>query len=96
MEKELREAVKEAARKYYRGVYGTKKEFTYIPPSGKLLDEEDLMGMIDASLDMWLTAGRFNDQFEKDFASLFGCKICPFHQLGLVGQFAGALGADVL
>ena len=74
MEKELREAVKEAARKYYRGVYGTKKEFTYIPPSGKLLDEEDLMGMIDASLDMWLTAGRFNDQFEKDFAAFLGVK----------------------
>ncbi len=74
MEKELRETVKEAARNYYRGVYGTKKEFAYIPPSGKLLDEEDLMGMIDASLDMWLTAGRFNDQFEKDFAAFLGVK----------------------
>ena len=74
MEKKLREAVKEAARQYYRGVYGTKKEFAYIPPSGKLLDEEDLMGMIDASLDMWLTAGRFNDQFEKDFAAFLGVK----------------------
>lgn len=74
MEKELREQVKSAAAKYYREVYGQKKEFSYIPPSGKLLDEEDLMHMIDASLDMWLTAGRFNDQFEKDFAQFLGVK----------------------
>ena len=74
MEKELREQVKLAAAKYYRKVYGQKKEFGYIPPSGKLLDEEDLMHMIDASLDMWLTAGRFNDQFEKDLAQFLGVK----------------------
>lgn len=74
MEKELREAVKQAARNYYKEVYGKKREFKYIPPSGKLLDEEDLMGMIDASLDMWLTAGRFNDQFEKEFAAFLGVK----------------------
>ena len=74
MEKELREQVKSAAAKYYREVYGQKKGFGYIPPSGKLLDEEDLMHMIDASLDMWLTAGRFNDQFEKDFAQFLGVK----------------------
>lgn len=74
MEKELRAQVKEAAAKYYRNVYGQKKEFGYIPPSGKLLDEEDLMHMIDASLDMWLTAGRFNNQFEKEFAQFLGVK----------------------
>ena len=74
MEKELREAVKKAAADYYRAVYGKKKEFTYIPPSGKLLDEEDLLHMIDASLDMWLTAGRFNDRFEKEFAQFLGVK----------------------
>lgn len=72
MEKELRESVKEAARNYYREIYGHKREFKYIPVSGKLLDEEDLMGMIDASLDMWLTAGRFNDQFEKNFSQFLG------------------------
>jgi len=74
MEKELRQAVKQAASNYYREVYGKKKEFKYIPPSGKLLDEEDLLHMIDASLDMWLTAGRFNDQFEKEFAEFLGVK----------------------
>ena len=74
MEKELRQAVKEAASQYFRQVHGAKKELKYIPPSGKLLDENDLLHMIDASLDMWLTAGRFNDQFEKEFAEFLGVK----------------------
>ena len=30
--------------------------------------------MIDASLDMWLTTGRFNDAFEKEFASFLNSK----------------------
>ena len=60
MEQELRNKVKAAAQEYYKEIYGKKREFDYIPPSGKLLGEEELMNMIDASLDMWLTAGRFN------------------------------------
>ena len=74
MEKELRAAVQAAAAKYFDEVYGTKKELSYIPASGKLLDKADLSNMIDATLDMWLTAGRFNDQFEKDFADFLGVK----------------------
>lgn len=72
MEKELRQIVKDAARNYFRQVHGGKQNFDYIAPSGKLLDEQDLLNMIDASLDMWLTNGRFNDQFEKDFAAFLG------------------------
>ena len=74
MEQELRNKVKEAAKEYYKEVYGKKREFNYIPPSGKLLGEEELMNMIDASLDMWLTAGRFNNEFEKKFAQYLGVK----------------------
>lgn len=74
MEQELRNKVKEAAKEYYKEVYGRKREFDYIPPSGKLLGEEELLNMIDASLDMWLTAGRFNREFEKKFANYLDVK----------------------
>lgn len=74
MEQELRNKVKAAAQEYYKEVYGKKREFDYIPPSGKLLGEEELMNMIDASLDMWLTAGRFNKEFETKFAKYLGVK----------------------
>ena len=74
MEEKLRNKVKEAAREYFRNVYGEKRSFEYIPPSGKFLQEEDLISMIDASLDMWLTAGRFNSKFERKLASYLGIK----------------------
>ena len=51
-----------------------KTEKRYIPASGKNIGAEELQNMIDASLDMWLTAGRFNDQFEHDFAEKLGVR----------------------
>lgn len=74
MEEKLRNKVKEAAKEYYKEVYAKRRTFDYIPPSGKLLGEEELLNMIDASLDMWLTAGRFNKEFETKFAKYLGVK----------------------
>lgn len=45
---------------------------TTIPPSGKVIDEAEIGLMIEASLDGWLTTGRFNDQFEKRLAAFIG------------------------
>lgn len=50
------------------------KEKKYIPASGKNIGAEELCNMIEASLDMWLTAGRFNDEFEQKFASKLGVR----------------------
>lgn len=50
------------------------KEKKYIPASGKNIGKEELLNMMEASLDMWLTAGRFNDEFEKNFAEKLGVK----------------------
>ena len=47
---------------------------TIIPPSGKLIDSEELKLMVEASLDGWLTTGRFNDEFEKKLAKFIGVK----------------------
>jgi CDP-6-deoxy-D-xylo-4-hexulose-3-dehydrase len=49
---------------------------TPIPPSGKLLGEEELQNMVAASLDGWLTTGRFNAEFEKKLAAYLGVKYC--------------------
>ena len=45
---------------------------SYIPVTGKVLDEEDILNGVDAALDGWLTAGRFANTFEADFARYFG------------------------
>lgn len=43
----------------------------YIPVTGKVLDEDDVLLGVDATLDAWLTAGRFANQFEYEFAKYF-------------------------
>lgn len=49
---------------------------TVIPPSGKVLGEEELQNMVSASLDGWLTTGRFNTEFESKLAYFLGVKYC--------------------
>ncbi len=43
-----------------------------IPPSGKVIDEAEIALMIEASLDGWLTTGRFNAMFETRLAQFIG------------------------
>ena len=45
-----------------------------IPPSGKVIGAEELKNMVEASLDGWLTTGRFNAEFEKKLAAFIGIK----------------------
>jgi len=47
---------------------------TSIPPSGKLLGATELQYMVEASLDGWLTTGRFNTEFEQKLAEFIGVK----------------------
>lgn len=70
-----RAAVIEAAKKYYVD-FNKKTDFiagkTYIPVTAKVVDENDLGYLIDASLDMWLTTGRYGRNFEAEFGKFFG------------------------
>ena len=43
----------------------------YIPVTGKVIDQDDILLGVDAALDGWLTAGRFANGFEADFAKYF-------------------------
>jgi CDP-6-deoxy-D-xylo-4-hexulose-3-dehydrase len=45
-----------------------------VPPSGKVLGAAELQNMVEASLDGWLTTGRFNDAFEKRLSEFLGIK----------------------
>jgi len=47
---------------------------TVVPPSGKVLGADELKNMVEASLDGWLTSGRFNAEFEKKLAAFIGIK----------------------
>ncbi len=45
---------------------------TVIPPAGKVVGAPEMGLMVEASLDAWLTTGRFNDEFEKRLAKFIG------------------------
>lgn len=47
---------------------------TPVPVSGKVFDADEMQHLVDASLDFWLTAGRFAAQFERDFARWVGVR----------------------
>jgi len=73
LRKEISELVKEFADLQY-----VEKPFepgkSVVPPSGKVIGETELQYMVEASLDGWLTTGRFNDLFEKELAEFIGVK----------------------
>ncbi|MDR3681133.1 MAG: lipopolysaccharide biosynthesis protein RfbH [Flavipsychrobacter sp.] len=46
----------------------------YIPVTGKILDEDDILYGVDATLDGWLTTGRYAVEFERKFAQYFGSR----------------------
>lgn len=45
-----------------------------VPPSGKVVGAKEMELMVEASLDAWLTTGRFNDQFEERLAKFLGVR----------------------
>jgi CDP-6-deoxy-D-xylo-4-hexulose-3-dehydrase len=47
-----------------------------IPYAGRVYDEKEMIALVDASLDFWLTSGRYAEQFEKDLAEFLGMKYC--------------------
>jgi len=62
----------------YSDINFKQKEFvpgvSEVPVSGKVIGALELINMVEASLDGWLTTGRFNEQFEKKLANFLGIK----------------------
>ncbi len=53
-----------------------------VPVSGKVLDPSDIAALVDASLDGWLTAGRFHENFERALARYVGARSALFVNSG--------------
>jgi CDP-4-dehydro-6-deoxyglucose reductase, E1 len=83
-EKQLRQKTIKAALEHYK--FKAKREpfkpGDRIPYAGRVFDEREITNLIDASLDFWLTAGRWADKFEKDFAACLGVKYCSLVNSG--------------
>ena len=76
-EAEAREQIKAMVAEYYHDF--KEKKTTYqegdrITYAARVFDEKEMCALTDATLDFWLTTGRFADQFEKEFAKWIGVK----------------------
>lgn len=84
MEADLRYQILELTRKYIREKQ--KEEFlpgkTLIPFARRVFDENEYVNLVDSSLDGWLTAGRYEEEFELKFANFFGIKSCSLVNSG--------------
>ena len=85
LEKEQRQKVLNAAVEHYKIKHQKKAEFQpgdKISYGGRVFDEKEIVTLIDASLDFWLTTGKYADKFEKDFAEFLGVKYCSLTNSG--------------
>ena len=81
---EFRKQILELTRKYIREKQ--KEDFmpgkTLIPFARRVFDENEYVNLVDSSLDGWLTAGRYEEEFELKFANFFGVKSCSLVNSG--------------
>jgi CDP-6-deoxy-D-xylo-4-hexulose-3-dehydrase len=76
-ESEAREEIKGLVAEFYNQFKKNNKEFKpgdRITYASRVFDEKEMMALTDATLDFWLTTGRFSDQFEKSFAKWLGVR----------------------
>lgn len=78
-EKKLREEIFERVK----AIYSLRKSKEKFEPgkspvlySGRVFDDKEIVSLVDASLDFWLTAGRFAAKFENSFANYLSRKFC--------------------
>lgn len=66
-------------KEYYKQKFARKKFIpgkTYVPVSGKIFDQKEMIAMTEAVLDGWWTEGRFSNEFERKLSQKIGVKFC--------------------
>jgi CDP-6-deoxy-D-xylo-4-hexulose-3-dehydrase len=73
----LRAQILELVRQYHDAAFPARTFVpgqSTVPCAGRVFDDDDLVHLVDASLDFWLTTGRYAEQFEREFAERFGVR----------------------
>ena len=78
-EAEAREQIKALVAEYYADFKRPQQDKPFAPGdriayASRVYDEKEMCALVDATLDFWLTTGRFSEQFEKEFAAWIGVK----------------------
>ena len=83
-EKEAREQIL-AMVKEYCNTFHNQKNYTTgdrIPYASRVYDSEEMVNLVDSSLEFWLTSGRYTDEFEKNLSDYLGVKYCSLVNSG--------------
>ncbi|MCM1467387.1 MAG: lipopolysaccharide biosynthesis protein RfbH [Alistipes sp.] len=72
--------VKEYAEKFHSGK--KYREGDRIPYASRVYDSAEMVNLVDSALEFWLTAGRYTDLFEKNFAGYLGIRYCSLVNSG--------------
>lgn len=77
----LRQEILEKVKQYYLEQHKAKNEKfepgeNMVTFAGRVYDEKEMMNLVDASLDFWLTTGRYAQEFELQFAEFMQRKYC--------------------
>ena len=83
---ELKAQILELTREYYKEVHAQKKDFepgkTFVHYGGRYFNEEEMVNLVDSSLDFWLTQGPWTHKFERRLADWLGVKFCAVTNSG--------------
>ena len=83
---ELKQQILELTREYYKEVHAPKKEFvpgkSFVNYGGRYFNDEEMVNLVDSSLDFWLTAGPWAHKFETRLANWLGVKHCAVTNSG--------------
>lgn len=83
-EEQAREEILEMVKEYCKTFHGKKeyKKGDRIPYASRVYDEDEMVNLVDSSLEFWLTSGRYTKQFEEEFAEYLGIKHCALVNSG--------------
>lgn len=83
---ELKAQILELTREYYKEVHAQKKEFepgkSFVHYGGRYFNDEELVNLVDSSLDFWLTQGPWTHKFERRLADWLDVKYCAVTNSG--------------
>jgi len=84
-EYELKNEILDLTKQYYEVKHKDKHQFVEgdrINYSGRIFNEEELVNLVDSSLEFWLTSGKYTYEFEKGLAQFMGLKYCSLVNSG--------------
>ena len=84
-EQEARKQILDMVSEYCNQFHNQKKEFKEgdrITYAKRVYDEQEMVNLVDSSLEFWLTSGRYTDEFEREFAKFLGVRYCSLVNSG--------------